>query len=83
MSKSREEQLAFLRSMQDEEIDFSDQPDIDGTENWRPNHLFYKPIKSKLNITLDKDVVYWLKKHKGKASNLINELLKKEMLKHV
>ncbi len=69
--------------MKDKDIDFSDDADIT-TEEIKfahPNHLFYKPVKSKANFTLDKDVIAWLKEHKN-ASGYLNELLKREMLKH-
>ncbi len=82
ITKTREEQLSFLKNMKDEDIDFSDIPEIDGSEVWRPNSVFYKPVKSKFNVTLDNDVISWLRKNKGKASHLINELVKKEMLRH-
>ncbi len=80
MVKSREEQLAYLRNLKDEEIDFSDIPDVDGTEVWRPNPLFYKVKKTRINFTLDKDIAEWLRKHKN-ASSFLNELIKREMLK--
>lgn len=80
VTKSREEQLEFLRNMKDEDIDFSDIPEIDGTELWRPNPFFYKVKKTRINFTLDKDIAEWLRKHKN-ASNFLNELVKKEMLK--
>ncbi len=82
-TKNREEQLAFLKNMEDKDIDFSDDVDITTTESKlaHPNHLFYKSIKSKANFTLDKDVIAWLRNHKN-ASGYLNELVKKEMLKH-
>jgi hypothetical protein len=81
--KSREEQLAFLRNIKEEDIDFSDDADItiEEIKCIRPNHLFYKPVKNKANFTLDKDVIVWLKNH-GNASRYLNELVKKEMLRH-
>lgn len=79
MAKSREEQLAHLRNLKDEDIDFSDAPEIDGTENWRPNPFFYRAMKTRINFTLDKDIATWLRKHKN-ASGFLNELLKREML---
>ena len=78
--KNRADQLAFLKNKPD--IDFSDDADVtdDEVKFIRPNHLFYKPIKSKANFTLDRDVIAWLREHKN-ASGFLNELLKKEMLK--
>jgi hypothetical protein len=81
MEKNREEQLAYLRNLKDEDIDFSDIPDSTGTEIWRPNPLFFKPRKTKINFSLDMDIATWLRKQKN-ASGFINELIKKEMLKH-
>jgi hypothetical protein len=81
-TKNREEQLAFLKNMKDEDVNFSDDHDItdDEIKIVRPNHLFYKSIKSKANFTLDKDVIAWLREHEN-ASGYLNELVKKEMLK--
>jgi uncharacterized protein (DUF4415 family) len=81
VTKSREEQLEFLRNMKDEDIDYSDIPEIDGTELWRPNPLFYKPVKKKVTFTLDMDIIAWLHENKN-ASGFLNELLKREIVKH-
>lgn len=83
-TKSREEQLAHLKSLKDEEIDYSDDTEIteDEINLIRPNPLFYKPVKKKVSFTLDMDIISWLQKHKN-ASSFLNELLKKEILKHV
>lgn len=81
--KSREEQLEFLKKMKDEDIDFSDDPELNmnEVELVRPNPLFYKPVKKKVSFTLDMDIISWLHKHKN-ASGFLNELLKKEIIKH-
>jgi hypothetical protein len=82
-TKTREEQLAYLKNMKDEDINFEDDPEITEQEikNIRPNHLFFKARKKKATFTLDLDIIAWLQKHKN-ASGFLNELLKKESLKH-
>ena len=83
-TKNKEEQLAYLKNLKDEDIDYSD--DVGITQNEinliRPNQLFYKAIKKKISFTLDMDIVSWLQKHKN-TSRFLNELLKKEILKHI
>lgn len=81
--KSREEQLAYLRNLKDEDIDFSDDAEITQEEvkQLHPNSLFYKPRKKKVSFTLDMSIISWLHEHKN-ASGFLNELLKKEILKH-
>lgn len=82
-TKNREEQLAYLRGLKDEDIDYSDDAELteDEISLMRPNPLFYKPVKKKVSFTLDMDIISWLQKHKN-ASGFLNELLKKEILKH-
>lgn len=69
--------------MKDEDIDFSNDAEITKEEAkfMRPNPLFYKPIKSRVNFMLDKDVVAWLRKH-ANASKYLNGLIKQEIRKH-
>lgn len=83
-TKNREEQLTYLRNLKDEDIDYSDDYEItdDEISLIRPNPLFYKPVKKKVSFTLDMDIISWLHRHKN-ASGFLNELLKKEILKHV
>ena len=83
-TKNREEQLTYLRNLKDEDIDYSDDYEItdDEISLIRPNPLFYKTVKKKVSFTLDMDIISWLHRHKN-ASGFLNELLKKEILKHV
>lgn len=80
--KNKQQQLNFLRNLKDEDIDFSDDAEISADEikSIKPNSLFYKVKKTKMNISIDMDIVAWLRTQKN-ASKLINELLKKEILK--
>lgn len=82
-TKNREEQLTYLRNLKDEDIDYSDDDELteDEVNLIRPNPLFYKPVKKKVSFTLDMDIISWLHQHKN-ASGFLNELLKKEILKH-
>ncbi|TXJ01671.1 MAG: cytoplasmic protein [Neisseriales bacterium] len=82
-TKNREEQLTYLRNLKDEDIDYSDDYEItdDEISLIRPNPLFYKPVKKKVSFTLDMDIISWLHRHKN-VSGFLNELLKKEILKH-
>jgi uncharacterized protein (DUF4415 family) len=61
-----QEQLAKLRAMRDEDIDFSDIPELTEEQlsrGFRPG--LTRPIKMPVTIRLDADVVGWFKEHAG------------------
>ena len=75
--KTRQEQLETLRKLKDEDIDYSDIPEITDFTNWQPNP-FFKPIKAQLSAKIDKDVLAWLKMH-GEVSKFLNKVLREKM----
>lgn len=77
MTISREEQLAILRKMSDEEIDFSDAPEA--TDKQLANfQLFVPPKKKAITIKIDEDVLQWFKSEqpKGGYQTFINAVLR-------
>lgn len=61
--------------MKDEDIDFSDIPEIldwEGAERGR----FYRPIKKPVTLRLDADVLEWFKHHHPKYQSAINAALR-------
>ena len=63
--------------MSDNDIDFSDIPEIEDNLEWRINP-FFKPVKSQITARLDKDVVMWLKLH-GDVTKFLNKVLREKM----
>jgi uncharacterized protein (DUF4415 family) len=80
-----DEALARMDSIKDEDIDFSDIPEITDFSEfhlWKDRHLYRpaKPIKKKVNCTLDADVVAWLKKDGKGYQTRMNAILRQAML---
>ena len=80
--KARFEELATLP---DEDIDFSDIPEITD-EQWarrQPSH--YRPIKQPVTIRLDADVLGWFKEKAGDApyQTEINRVLRQHMARQL
>jgi uncharacterized protein (DUF4415 family) len=82
MSAAQRRRLEKLAQMPDEDINFSDIPEL--TEKFWRNAVrnpFYRPIKKQLTLRLDADVIAWLRK-KGKGyQTRANELLRDAMLR--
>jgi uncharacterized protein (DUF4415 family) len=77
-------ELEALKTLPDEEIDYSDIPPL-GDEFWKNavRNPFYKPTKTLTTVRLDSDVLMWLKS-KGKGyQTRINAILRDAMLKEL
>ena len=77
-------ELEALKTLPDEEIDYSDIPPLDD-EFWKNavRNPFYKPTKTSTTVRLDSDVLMWLKS-KGKGyQTRINAILRDAMLKEL
>ncbi len=78
------DQLAKLRTMRDEDIDFSDIPELTEEQlsrGFRPG--LHRPIKMPVTIRLDADVVGWFKEHAGDKpyQTEINRVLRQHVAK--
>jgi uncharacterized protein (DUF4415 family) len=77
MNKKMLEELRVLANIQDENIDYSDIPEITSLAGWEPNP-FFKPVKAPISAKLDKDVIAWLKIH-GSVSKFLNQICREKM----
>jgi uncharacterized protein (DUF4415 family) len=72
---SIEEQMANMKQKEDEEIDFSDIPEIlDWTGFVRGK--FYRPVKKQVSLRIDADVLEWFKQRHPKYQSAINSALR-------
>jgi len=81
MRKLSEEQAAELKAlaeMPDEDIDFSDIPELTSVEGAAIGK-FYRPIKQPVTIRLDADVLDWLKKGGKGYQGRVNAILREAM----
>lgn len=74
-----EEQMAYLATVKDEDIDFSDIPEIlDWSKAVRGR--FYRPVKEPVSLRLDADVLAWFRNSHEKYQSAINQVLREHML---
>ncbi|MFN7095446.1 MAG: hypothetical protein ACK4M7_08785 [Burkholderiales bacterium] len=59
VNKKMLEELKALSVMPDDNIDYSDIPEITDFTGWEPNP-FFKPVKAPISAKLDKDVSSFL-----------------------
>ena len=70
-----EEQLEALAAMKDEDIDFSDIPEIRDFAGFERGR-FFRPIKRPVTLRLDADVLEWFKRRHPKYQTAINTALR-------
>lgn len=76
-AKTRKQQIEYIKNLKDDDIDYSDAPEVTDFTHWEPNP-FFKPIKVQLSAKIDKDIFAWLKVH-GKVSEFLNAMLRQKM----
>jgi len=78
------EQLARLAAMRDEDIDFSDIPEITEAQWATARRGTSRPLKQPVTIRLDVEVVDWFKEHAGDKpyQTEINRVLRQHVAKH-
>jgi uncharacterized protein (DUF4415 family) len=78
LSEAQAKDIRALRRMKDEEIDFSDIPEL---TDWSRAVIgkFYRPIKKSLTIRVDADVLAWLKGQGKGYQTRINGILREAM----
>ena len=74
-------EFAAIDAMKDEDIDFSDAPEITDFSGFKRG-LFYRPEKQAVTIRLDADVVAWFKSAEPKYQTAVNRVLREYMLAH-
>lgn len=72
---SIEEQMATMRQKSDDEIDFSDIPEV---LDWSGavRGKFYRPVKEHVTMRLDADILAWFKRNYPKYQTAINSALR-------
>jgi uncharacterized protein (DUF4415 family) len=75
LTKEQERDIAALATMRDEDIDFSDIPEV---LDWSKAEVgkFYRPPKKAVTIRLDADVLAWLKSQGKGYQTRMNLLLR-------
>ncbi len=80
----RKRRLKKLAQWRDNEIDFSELPEL--TEKFWRNAIrnpFYRPVKKQLTLRLDADVIAWLRQQGKGYQTRANALLRAAMLEDV
>ena len=83
LSARERKRLAVLAARPDSEIDFSDIPEI---KKFSPNATigkFYRPVKEKVTVRMDADVLAWLKSEGEGYQTRLNRYLRELMVKKV
>ena len=78
LTKNQAKQLRALKRMKDEDIDFSDIPELTGNEKFIVGK-FYRPVKESLTIRVDADVLAWVKSSGKGYQTRINTYLREAM----
>ena len=78
MKKDTIKEIEALTVMDDKDIDTSDIPE---TTDWDSAVIgkFYRPIKKKLTIRIDADVVEWFKRNNKHYQSAINKALREHI----
>jgi uncharacterized protein (DUF4415 family) len=78
LTKDQVKKLEALKRMKDEDIDFSDIPELTGPRNFVVGK-FYRPVKKSLTIRIDADVLAWVKSQGKGYQTRINRYLREAM----
>ena len=78
LTDAQHEQLQKLAAMPDDNIDYSDIPEVSDLSGFEVGK-FYRPVKETVTIRLDSDVLSWLKQGGKGYQSRLNALLRKEM----
>jgi uncharacterized protein (DUF4415 family) len=80
--KPTKEDWERLDSLKDEDIDYSDIPEITDFSKFRPweQRQMFKPVKVAVTCKLDADIVAWLKQEGKGYQTRMNTILREAML---
>ena len=83
LTAQQRKRLKLLAAMPDSEIDYSDIPPSDGTEQWtRPGALVPSENKQQITLRLDADVLTFFKGTGKRYQSRINAALKEYVQAH-
>ena len=80
LTEAQLENLKRLAERPDDEIDYSDIPEITDFSGFEVGK-FYRPVKEAVTVRLDVDVVHWLKREGKGYQTRLNAILRREMEK--
>jgi len=80
LTEAQLENLKRLAERPDDEIDYSDIPEITDFSGFEKGK-FYRPVKEAVTVRLDADVVHWLKREGKGYQTRLNAILRREMEK--
>lgn len=82
LTEERKEELKMLQNRPENEIDFSDIPQLDENfwERAIPNP-FYKPVKVHASVRIDADILAWLKSQGKGYQTRMNSILREAMIR--
>lgn len=80
LTEAQLENLKRLAERPDDEIDYSDIPEITDFSGFEVGK-FYRPVKESVTVRLDADVVNWLKRDGRGYQTRLNAILRREMEK--
>ncbi len=72
------EDLKRLAERPEDEIDYSDIPEITDFSGFEVGK-FYRPVKESVTVRLDADIVHWLKRDGKGYQTRLNAILRREM----
>jgi uncharacterized protein (DUF4415 family) len=80
--KPAKEDWDRAKNLKDEDIDYSDIPEISDFSQFRPweQRQMFKPVKVAVTCKLDPDIVAWLKQEGKGYQTLMNAILREAML---
>ncbi len=78
LTEAQLENLKRLAERPDDEIDYSDIPEITDFSGFEVGK-FYRPVKEAVTVRLDADVVHWLKRDGKGYQTRLNAILRREM----
>jgi uncharacterized protein (DUF4415 family) len=80
--KPSEEDWNRAKNLKDEDIDYSDIPEITDFSQFRPweQRRMFKPVKVAVTCKLDADIVAWLKQEGKGYQTRMNAILRAAML---
>ena len=78
LTEEQREELLKLAAMSDDDIDYSDIPEITDFSGFEVGK-FYRPVKETVTVRLDTDVLHWLKQGGKGYQSRLNAILRKEM----
>ncbi|MGX5700921.1 BrnA antitoxin family protein [Acinetobacter kookii] len=77
------QRLLAKGTVPDDQLDFSDIPEITDWSNAVRHNQFYRPVKQQTSIRLDADVLAWFKAQGKGYQTRMNEILRDAMLKEL